>query len=162
MVFQPTPETRATRGFAIGMNFLVVGVEFEYANTREKERVAAPGLATSMFNGIVSTPTTGIQFYGTLGGGIYRERFGDETETSFGTNIGGGAKVTLAGPHPAAHRLPRIQSARRRGPQDAAAFLRGHQFAVLDRVRSHGVSLATANFASPMRSIRTVALLRLS
>jgi hypothetical protein len=96
--FSPTPETRPTRGFAFGMNFLIVGVEFEYANTKEKEDPLAPGLVTSMFNGIVSTPTTGIQFYGTLGGGIYRERFGDETETSFGTNIGGGAKLTLAGP----------------------------------------------------------------
>ena len=96
--FSPTPETRTTRGFAVGMNFLIVGVEFEYANTREKEAERVPGLATSMFNGIVSTPTTGIQFYGTIGGGFYRERLGDESETSFGTNIGGGAKVTLAGP----------------------------------------------------------------
>ncbi len=46
----------------------------------------------------MSTPTTGFQFYGTIGGGFYRERLGDETETSFGTNFGGGAKVTLAGP----------------------------------------------------------------
>ncbi|HYN06834.1 MAG TPA: hypothetical protein VES67_05555 [Vicinamibacterales bacterium] len=96
--FNLTPEVRSTRGFAIGMNFLIVGVEFEYANTKEKEDPLAPGLVTSMFNGIVSTPTTGIQFYGTLGGGFYRERFGEDTETSFGTNIGGGAKVTLAGP----------------------------------------------------------------
>ena len=96
--FSPTPETRASRGFAIGMNFLILGVEFEYANTRDKESVGVPGLATSMFNGIVATPTTGIQFYGTLGGGFYRERLGDETETSFGTNIGGGAKITLVGP----------------------------------------------------------------
>ena len=96
--FSPTPETRATRGFAVGMNFLVVGVEFEYANTRQKEAEGVPGLVTSMFNGLVSTPTTGFQFYGTIGGGFYRERLGDETETSFGTNFGGGAKITLAGP----------------------------------------------------------------
>jgi hypothetical protein len=96
--FSPTPETRATRGFAVGMNFLVVGVEFEYANTRQKEAEGVPGLVTSMFNGLVSTPTTGFQFYGTIGGGFYRERLGDVTETSFGTNFGGGAKVTLAGP----------------------------------------------------------------
>jgi opacity protein-like surface antigen len=93
-----TPESRAARGFAVGMNFLLVGVEFEYSNTRQKEDEGVPGLATSMFNGIVSTPTTGIQFYGTIGGGFYRERLDDETETSFGTNIGGGAKITLAGP----------------------------------------------------------------
>ena len=96
--FSPTPETRATRGFAVGMNFLVVGVEFEYANTRQKETEGVPGLVTSSFNGLVSTPTTGFQLYGTIGGGFYRERLGDETETSFGTNFGGGAKVTLAGP----------------------------------------------------------------
>ena len=96
--FSPTPESRSTRGFALGMNFLIVGVEFEYANTKEKEELLAPGLVTGMFNGLVSTPTTGIHFYGTLGGGFYRERFGEETETSFGTNIGGGAKLTLVGP----------------------------------------------------------------
>jgi hypothetical protein len=98
--FSPTPETRSTRGFAIGVNFLVVGVEFEYANTRERDDRAplAPGLVTTMFNGVISTPTSGIQLYGTIGGGAYRERLGDLTETSFGTNIGGGAKLTLAGP----------------------------------------------------------------
>jgi hypothetical protein len=51
-----------------------------------------------MFNGLLSTPTTGFQLYGTIGGGVYRERFGELTETSFGTNFGGGAKVTLVGP----------------------------------------------------------------
>jgi hypothetical protein len=98
--FSPTPESRSTRGFAFGMNFLVVGVEFEYANTREKDDLTAiaPGLVTTMFNGLISTPTSGIQLYGTLGGGVYRERLGDLTETSFGTNFGGGAKLTLAGP----------------------------------------------------------------
>jgi hypothetical protein len=96
--FSPTPETRPTRGFAVGMNFLIVGFEFEYANTREKENQPVPGLVTNMFNGLISTPTTGFQFYGTAGAGFYRERFGELTETSFGTNIGGGAKVTLVGP----------------------------------------------------------------
>jgi hypothetical protein len=98
--FSPTPEARSTRGFAIGVNFLIVGVEFEYANTREKDDPTslAPGLMTSMFNGVISTPTSGIQLYGTLGGGAYRERFGDLSETNFGTNIGGGVKLTLAGP----------------------------------------------------------------
>jgi opacity protein-like surface antigen len=96
--FSTAPETRSTRGFAVGMNFLIVGFEFEYANTREKENEAVPGLVTYMFNGLLSTPTTGFQLYGTIGGGVYRERFGELTETSFGTNFGGGAKVTLVGP----------------------------------------------------------------
>jgi hypothetical protein len=40
----------------------------------------------------------GMQFYGTIGGGLYRERLGDLQETSFGTNVGGGVKISLAGP----------------------------------------------------------------
>ena len=93
--FSPTPETRPTRGFAVGMNFLIVGFEFEYANTREKETQLAPGLVTNMFNGLISTPTTGFQFYGTAGAGFYRERFGELTETSFGIIPGAGGTQRL-------------------------------------------------------------------
>jgi hypothetical protein len=32
------------------------------------------------------------------GAGVYRERLGDLSETSFGANTGGGAKITLLGP----------------------------------------------------------------
>jgi hypothetical protein len=94
----PTPETRTTRGFGFGINLLVVGFEFEYANTREDVLVAAPGLTTSMFNGLIMTPTTGVQLYATAGGGVYRERLADVRETHFGTNVGGGVKMTLVGP----------------------------------------------------------------
>ena len=94
----PTPETRATRGFGFGINLLIVGFEFEYANTREEVLDLAPGLTTSMFNGLIMTPTSGVQLYATAGGGFYRERLGDARETHFGTNIGGGVKMTLAGP----------------------------------------------------------------
>ena len=41
---------------------------------------------------------SGIQLYGTVGGGLYRERLGDTQETHFSTNVGGGAKIALAGP----------------------------------------------------------------
>ena len=51
-----------------------------------------------MVNGLVTTPTSKTQFYLTAGGGFFRERTGEETETSFGTNIGGGVKLALAGP----------------------------------------------------------------
>jgi hypothetical protein len=50
-----------------------------------------------MFNALVQTPTR-TQLYLTAGGGLYRERTGEEGETSFGTNIGGGLKIPLAGP----------------------------------------------------------------
>jgi hypothetical protein len=50
-----------------------------------------------MINGLVQTPTR-TQFYLTGGGGFFRERLAGEGETSFGTNIGGGIKMPLAGP----------------------------------------------------------------
>jgi hypothetical protein len=93
-----TPEARSARGFSVGVNVLLVGFEFEYANTREDEEKLAPGLTTSMFNALVMTPTSGVQLYATAGGGFYRERLLEERETSFGTNIGGGVKFTLLGP----------------------------------------------------------------
>jgi hypothetical protein len=48
----------------------------------------------------VQTPVEihGMQFYGTTGGGVYRERLGLRQETHFATNVGGGAKIRLVGP----------------------------------------------------------------
>ena len=45
-------------------------------------------------------PIGRFQPYFTIGGGLYRERVDaiDRQETSFGSNIGGGAKITLTGP----------------------------------------------------------------
>jgi len=43
-------------------------------------------------------PISGWQFYGTLGGGGYRERLDLRQETHIETNLGGGAKYTVAGP----------------------------------------------------------------
>lgn len=94
----PTPEVRPARGFAIGISLLVVGFEFEYANVNERLTDGAPSLRTGMINGMLQTPTSGTQFYLTVGGGFYRERLADEGETNFGTNIGGGVKFGLAGP----------------------------------------------------------------
>jgi opacity protein-like surface antigen len=77
-----------------------VGFEFEYANTSEDEAEAAPGLRTFMFNGLLQTPVpiAGMQFYATAGGGGYRETFTDVSQTNVGINVGGGVKMTLAGP----------------------------------------------------------------
>lgn len=96
--FSPTPETRRTGGFAFGVNLLVVGFEFEYGHTRESELEGAPGVRTGMVNALVQTPTSNVQLYVTAGGGFFRERYRDRSETGFGTNIGGGVKFQLAGP----------------------------------------------------------------
>lgn len=92
------PDGRAARGFSAGIGLLVVGFEFEYMNAPEDLAAARPGLTTGMGNIIVQTPLSGLQFYGTAGGGVFRETLGETQETNFGTNIGGGVKFTLLGP----------------------------------------------------------------
>ena len=94
----PTPENRTARGFSGGLGLLIVGFEFEYAATSEDQTVAAPSLKTGMGNAYAQTPFGAIQFYALLGGGLYRERLGNEQETSTATALGGGAKIGLAGP----------------------------------------------------------------
>lgn len=95
-----TPSSRTVTGLSGGVGLLIVGFEFEYANTREDASELAPGLKTYMFNGLLQTPfpIAGMQFYGTAGAGVFRERLGEETETNVGMNIGGGVKMDLAGP----------------------------------------------------------------
>ena len=95
----PTPSTRGLKGFSAGLGLIIVGFEGEYSATSEDKLAPAPapGLKTWMFNGLVQTPTR-TQLYLTAGGGLYRERVGTETETSIGTNIGGGLKIPLFGP----------------------------------------------------------------
>jgi opacity protein-like surface antigen len=104
-----TGTARPAKGFAIGTGLLIVGFEFEYASTDEELEVQSgseflgPELKTYMFNGLLQTPVpiARTQFYGTIGGGVYHESLSTEPdgdETSFGTNVGGGAKITLVGP----------------------------------------------------------------
>jgi len=95
-----TPANRQVRGFAVGMGLLVVGFEFEYANTTDDPKATAPSLKTGMGNVLLQTPLAffGFQPYFTTGGGIYREELGTHHDTSFGLNTGGGVKVSLAGP----------------------------------------------------------------
>jgi hypothetical protein len=95
----PSPSTRPGWGAALGAGLLVVGFEFEYCRLEEDSLEAVPSVKTGMGNLLVQTPISihGWQLYGTIGGGVYRERLGDLTETSFAGNLGGGAKVTLSG-----------------------------------------------------------------
>jgi hypothetical protein len=96
-----TPSNRQTKGVAMGFGLLVVGFEFEYANTSEDPVKAAPGLRTGMGNVMLQTPFAimGFQPYFTTGGGVYRETLGTtRQETQFGVNTGGGVKIALIGP----------------------------------------------------------------
>lgn len=95
-----TPDSRLTRGGAIGAGLLIVGFEFEYSSTVEDAALSAPSLKIGSANGILQTPIPvfGMQFYLTAGGGIYRERLGSAAETGFAPNVGGGIKLKLAGP----------------------------------------------------------------
>ena len=108
---QSNPSTRLTRGISAGSGFLIVGFEGEYAQaagddlcaSQSSEADCAPSVRTIMFNGLVQTPkgiVPKVQLYATVGGGYYRIRFEslDLQDTGFGTNIGGGVKIDLAGP----------------------------------------------------------------
>jgi opacity protein-like surface antigen len=97
-----TPESRSTRGFALGIGFLVIGFEFEYANTSDSPNAAtpAPSLKTGTGSVLLQTPVAiaGFQPYFVTGGGVYSESLGAHTDTSFTLGTGGGVKVNLAGP----------------------------------------------------------------
>ena len=96
----PTPQNHTLRGFAFGFGLLIVGFEFEYADIVEDAVEGLPALRTGSGNVLVQTPVAihGVQLYGTTGGVAYRETLGTRQETHYGTNIGGGAKIRLAGP----------------------------------------------------------------
>lgn len=97
-----TPDNRQVRGFAAGLGLLIVGFEFEYADTTESTGLGtlAPSLKTGMGNVLLQTPfpIAGFQPYITTGAGVFRETLGAHQETSGGLNTGGGVKVNLIGP----------------------------------------------------------------
>jgi opacity protein-like surface antigen len=108
---QTSPSTRPTLGVSIGTGLLILGFEFEYARASGDDEcqvlsateTCAPTVRTGMLNVLVQTPRGVVpktQLYATVGGGVFRERFDavDVQETGVGTNVGGGAKIELAGP----------------------------------------------------------------
>ena len=87
------------KGFAVAASLLVVGFEFEYANSAEDPTDGTPSLRTTSGNVFAQTfGLPGFQLYATTGAGMYRERFGNDQETAFLLNNGGGIKINLAGP----------------------------------------------------------------
>lgn len=95
-----TPANRAVKGLALGVGFLAIGVEFEYASTSKDDRASAPLLRTGSGNVLLQTPVPlfGFQPYITAGMSLYRERLETRSHTGFAPNTGGGVKVSLAGP----------------------------------------------------------------
>ena len=93
-----SPSSRTARGAAIGLSLAIVGFEVEYSDT--SEGAGGPGLQSTMFNLVVQTPfaISRLQFYGTIGGGMYRERLAGHRDTGFGSNFGVGVKISLVGP----------------------------------------------------------------
>lgn len=96
----PGDTGRSVRGLAIGAGLLIVGVEFEYAQTGGEPSADGPARRTGMGNLLLQTPLAigGVQPYLTTGVGLYRERTDQGQETHVGVNVGGGAKITVAGP----------------------------------------------------------------
>jgi hypothetical protein len=92
-----TTVTRPATGLAIAVKIILVGIEFEYAHMDERYPEHVPGVNSTMFNLVLSTPTK-VKIYFTTGGGLSHETLGAASEWGFGTNIGGGVKIPLAGP----------------------------------------------------------------
>lgn len=96
--FSPTPAKHTTKGFSLGVSIVLVGFEFEQAQTSANEAKGAPAVRTTSFNAALQTPTGGTQLYLTGGGGWYKETYRDREDTGVATNVGGGIKLALAGP----------------------------------------------------------------
>ena len=95
-----TPSSRTAKGFAVGGGLLIIAFEFEYASSNEDQPALAPSLKTGMGNVLLQSPLPlfRMQPYFTTGAGGYRETLGAVHETGFGSNVGGGVKVSLVGP----------------------------------------------------------------
>ena len=131
---QSAPSTRTTAGISAGMGVLIVGFEGEYAQAHGDDLCAggdgrpptgecAPSLRTVMGNLLIQTPrgiVPRVQFYGTIGGGYFRERFEPigVQNTGFGTNIGGRREDRSGGTAAAPARLPDLQAGKRRRVRD--------------------------------------------
>jgi opacity protein-like surface antigen len=95
-----TPTNRPVVGGSFGFGLLVVAFEFEYSSSSEDEKNGAPGLKVGSGNALLQTPVAiaGFQPYATAGLGVFRERLGTSSETNGAVNLGGGVKISLAGP----------------------------------------------------------------
>ena len=95
-----SPSSRKAGGVSLGLSLALVGFEFEYSNSSEDARREAPSLQSGMFNLLLQAPVamSRLRFYGTVGGGFYRERLVNHQNSGIGRNMGAGVKISLAGP----------------------------------------------------------------
>ena len=95
-----SPANRTVKGFAVGYGLLILGFEFEYADTTDDVSAGAPSLKTGTGNMLLQTPIAfaGFQPYFEIGGGVYHEELGAVGNTGFVGNTGGGVKISLIGP----------------------------------------------------------------
>lgn len=94
------PSTRVAKGLAVGGGLSMLAWEVEYSHISDDIAGGSPRLQTVMVNGLGQTPfgVGGMQFYGTLGAGVYHEDLPGVSQTNFGVNGGAGVKWTMFGP----------------------------------------------------------------
>jgi Outer membrane protein beta-barrel domain len=97
-----TPANRLATGLSVGtgVGLLIVGFEFEYAQSPDDPNSGAPSLKTGSTNILLQTPVAihGVQPYATTGVGFYKEVLGTHDELGPAFNTGAGVKLSLAGP----------------------------------------------------------------
>lgn len=96
-----TTGPRKTFGAALGLSLQPVGVEFEYGGTPADGLTGRPALRTGLFNLLVGTALSTdrpVQVYGSVGGGVYRERPQGPSRTGLAASAGGGIYFRLNGP----------------------------------------------------------------
>ena len=94
-----TPAAPATRGAALGISLQPAGIEFEYAGTPADRAAGSPALRTGLFNLILGAPRRGrFRIYGSVGGGLYRQRLDTHARIGLAASTGGGVNVSLAEP----------------------------------------------------------------
>ncbi len=95
-----SPWVQQTKGLAVGVTVVAVGVEFEYSSWTEDVAAKKPGLTTFAANVLLQTPISikGLRIYGTAGAEVYRMVSGADDKLGVGLNVGGGVKITVTGP----------------------------------------------------------------
>jgi opacity protein-like surface antigen len=94
-----TTPRQSVRGVSVGFKILVAGVEFEAVRAPEEVEAKQPEIQEGSASVLVETPTGRVKLYGLLGAGLYRMLVaGVAGDTNSSLHIGGGVKITLAGP----------------------------------------------------------------
>lgn len=126
---QNAPAIRPATGISLGFGVLVLGWEVEVARVTADADEAAPsiGMGTGSLYVQNPIPISGVQFYAIAGAGLYRERLEltRHQQTDVHVAVGGGAKISLAGPLKLRldYRLFRLRDALSSNPQRVYAGL---------------------------------------